>query len=199
MNLSTYIRNVDHFPNLQNFEFPWNMTDNIEMIVRDLMKNLSSDFLVKNDIAIHKNAIIESGSILKGPIIIGEGCLIASGAYLRGGVFLEKNIKIGPSCEVKSSFIFADTSLAHFNYVGNSLLGSGVNLEAGAVIANHFNEREDKTIFVVIEQKRMSILPTKFGAVVGDNSKIGANAVLSPGTILARGAVVGRLELVKEN
>jgi bifunctional N-acetylglucosamine-1-phosphate-uridyltransferase/glucosamine-1-phosphate-acetyltransferase GlmU-like protein len=30
--------------------------------------------------------------------------------------------------ELKSSFVFAGTELAHFNYVGDSLIGSGVNL-----------------------------------------------------------------------
>ena len=39
---------------------------------------------------------------------------------------------------------------------------------------------------------------TKFGALVGDDCKIGANAVLSPGTILAKGTVVGRLQLVDQ-
>jgi len=34
--------------------------------------------------------------------------------------------------------------------------------------------------------------------LVGDDSKIGANAVLSPGTILEQNSIVDRLELVKE-
>lgn len=38
----------------------------------------------------------------------------------------------------------------------------------------------------------------KFGALVGDNSKIGANAVLSPGTILEQNSIVKRLELIEQ-
>jgi acetyltransferase-like isoleucine patch superfamily enzyme len=37
---------------------------------------------------------------------------------------------------------------------------------------------------------------TKFGALVGDGSAIGANAVLSPGSLILPGTVIGRLELV---
>ena len=42
----------------------------------------------------------------------------------------------------------AGSTLAHFNFVGDSIIGRKVNLEAGAVIANHFNERRDKQITV---------------------------------------------------
>jgi hypothetical protein len=38
----------------------------------------------------------------------------------------------------------------------------------------------------------------KFGALVGDHSKIGANAVLSPGTLLLPHTLVRRLELVEQ-
>jgi len=38
---------------------------------------------------------------------------------------------LGPGAELKSSFVFAGTKLAHFNFVGDSVLGEDVNLEAG--------------------------------------------------------------------
>jgi len=64
---------------------------------------------------------------------------VAAHAYLRGGVFLDEDVRVGPSCEVKASFIFRGSALAHLNYAGDSLIGASVNLEAGAVLANHFN------------------------------------------------------------
>jgi acetyltransferase-like isoleucine patch superfamily enzyme len=39
----------------------------------------------------------------------------------------------------------------------------------------------------------------KFGALVGDGTKIGANSVLSPGTILLPDSIVKRLELVGQS
>jgi hypothetical protein len=63
-------------------------------------------------------------------------------------------------------------------------------MEAGSIIANHFNERTNKEIFPGV---------TKFGALVGDGCKIGANAVLSPGTILEKNSVVARAELINQN
>jgi bifunctional N-acetylglucosamine-1-phosphate-uridyltransferase/glucosamine-1-phosphate-acetyltransferase GlmU-like protein len=117
---------------------------------------------------------------------------------MRGGVFLAENAVVGPGCEVKSSVILSGSSLAHFNFVGDSLIGSFVNMEAGSIVANHFNERLDKTIFVLIDNKKTAIGVTKFGALIGDHTKIGANAVLSPGTILTPQSVVKRLELVEQ-
>jgi acetyltransferase-like isoleucine patch superfamily enzyme len=71
-------------------------------------------------------------------------------------------------------------------------------MEAGSIIANHYNERLDKTIYVMLDKKKNQINVTKFGAMVGDHSKIGANAVLSPGTILLPESIVKRLELVEQ-
>jgi hypothetical protein len=78
-------------------------------------------------------------------------------------------------------------------------LGSLVNLEAGAVIANHYNERTDRLIKVTLEGKTYHTGVDKFGALVGDESKIGANAVLSPGTILPGKSNVKRLELIDQS
>lgn len=144
----------------------------------------------KDEVFIHPTSVVEEGAILKGPIYIGPNCFVGAHAYLRGGVYLMGNNSIGPGCELKSVIIFPKTNLAHFNFVGDSILGSNVNMEAGSIIANHFNERSDKKIFPGV---------TKFGALVGDGCKIGANAVLSPGTILKKDTVVGRQELVNQH
>jgi bifunctional N-acetylglucosamine-1-phosphate-uridyltransferase/glucosamine-1-phosphate-acetyltransferase GlmU-like protein len=115
---------------------------------------------------VHPDAVLEPGAIIKPPGVIG--------------------VTVGPGVEVKSSLIGPGSALAHFNFVGDSILGADVNLEAGAVIANHWNERPDTGRI-------------KFGALIGDHCRIGANAVLSPGTILPPGTIVPRLALVDQS
>jgi len=185
------------FPDLVH-ELPWNIPGNLEAILRTRIKDLSDDYHVHGDVAIHRTARIEDHVTLKGAMIISAGSFIGAHAYLRGGVFLGENSGIGPGCEVKSSLIMNKSALAHFNFIGDSLVGSMVNFEAGSITANHFNERVDKTIYVLINGKRTSIQATKFGAMVGDHCKIGANAVLSPGTILVPQSIVARLTLVEQ-
>ena len=171
---------------------------NLESIILEKIKMLSEYFESKDGIAIHKTAIIEKNAILKAPLIIGENCFVGSNACLRNGVFLSENVKIGMGVEVKSSIIFDNSSVAHFNFIGDSIIGSNVNFEAGSITANHFNERKDKEIFVKINEEIINTKIEKFGALVGDFSKIGANAVLTPGTILMKNTVVKRLELIEQ-
>jgi len=177
---------------------PWQLTANASTIVRQILHSLSSDYTIQDEIAIHKSARTESNVTLKAPIIIGPGCFIAANCYLRGGVWLMGNNSIGPGCEIKSSLIFPNSNLAHFNFVGDSLIGSEVNFEAGSIIANHFNEQNDKEISALIEGVKVKTGSDKFGALVGDGCKIGANAVLSPGTILTPNSLIKRLELVDQ-
>lgn len=196
--LAEYIERFSlFFPGLKT-KTPWDVTAHAAEIIMEKMSSLGHEFRIVNNIAIHKTVNIDSHAIVKGPAIISANCFVAAHAYLRGGVFLDENVSIGPACEVKSSFLFTKSALGHFNFVGDSILGSHVNLEAGAVLANHYNERADKMIDVMAKGNLTRTGVEKFGALVGDNTKIGANAVLSPGTILPRNTVVGRLELINQ-
>jgi bifunctional N-acetylglucosamine-1-phosphate-uridyltransferase/glucosamine-1-phosphate-acetyltransferase GlmU-like protein len=172
---------------------PWALTSVAPAIVRELLAELTEpDFVTTGDVAVHHTATIEAGAVLKGPLIVGARCFIASGAYLRGGNWLAERSTIGPGAELKSSFLFAGTSLAHFNFVGDSILGAGVNLEAGSIICNHRNERPNKEIVIHAGGTPHRTGVEKFGALVGDGSCVGANAVLAPGALLAAGTVVAR-------
>jgi UDP-N-acetylglucosamine diphosphorylase / glucose-1-phosphate thymidylyltransferase / UDP-N-acetylgalactosamine diphosphorylase / glucosamine-1-phosphate N-acetyltransferase / galactosamine-1-phosphate N-acetyltransferase len=197
--LSDFIKNIEKLSSsVQALKYPWEITDNAEEIILEIIKSLDkAEYVISGEICIHKKAIMEANITIKGPIIISEGCFIAANSYFREGVFLDKNVTIGPSSEIKSSFIFENSSVAHMNYVGNSLVGSSVNIEAGAILANHWNERDKKEINVVWEGEEIKTGTQKFGALVGDFSKIGANAVLSPGTILKSNSIVKRLEFVE--
>jgi UDP-N-acetylglucosamine diphosphorylase / glucose-1-phosphate thymidylyltransferase / UDP-N-acetylgalactosamine diphosphorylase / glucosamine-1-phosphate N-acetyltransferase / galactosamine-1-phosphate N-acetyltransferase len=185
------------FPGMDE-ELPWDITSAAQLIVSKRIKTLGADYNIKDNIAIHKDAVIEEHVIIKGPAIISANCFIGSHAYLRNGVFLGDKVSVGPGCEIKSSLIFSNSSLAHFNFVGDSIVGSYVNMEAGSVVANHFNERKDKVIKILSDNEIISTGIEKFGALIGDQTKIGANAVLSPGTILQPKSIVKRLELVEQ-
>jgi len=185
------------FPNQVNLQ-PWEITSKLKIIIEELILQLNDDYNIKDGIAVHKTAQVESGALLKRPVIINENCIVAANAYFREGVYLDRSVKIGPGCEIKSSIICSGTAIAHFNYIGNSIIGRNVNFEAGSIAANHYNERISKRIFVLCRSEVIDTGLEKFGSLVGDNSKIGANAVLSPGTILEKNTIVKRLELIEQ-
>jgi NDP-sugar pyrophosphorylase family protein len=179
-------------------EAPWALTAAAEAITRRLLGRLGEGFHVAGEVAVHRSARVEPGAVLKGPLVVGPRCFIGHGATLRGGAWLEEACTIGPGAELKASFVFAGTALAHLNFVGESVLGRGVNLEAGAVIANHRNEWPGATVAFRHDGALVETGLAKFGALVGDGARLGANAVIAPGAILPPGTVVPRLGLVDQ-
>jgi UDP-N-acetylglucosamine diphosphorylase / glucose-1-phosphate thymidylyltransferase / UDP-N-acetylgalactosamine diphosphorylase / glucosamine-1-phosphate N-acetyltransferase / galactosamine-1-phosphate N-acetyltransferase len=178
---------------------PWRLVSDSVSIVRALLLALpSSEYHIAGEVAAHRTTIVEGGATLKGPLILGPECFVASGAYLRGGSWVAAKCILGPGTELKSSFVFARSRLAHFNFVGDSILGEDVNLEAGSLICNYRNERSDKEVRVRDAQGLHATGQHKFGALVGDHSRIGANAVLAPGTLLGTGSVVSRGALLDQ-
>ena len=178
---------------------PWAATQRAEQLVGQFVAAAGLDFIKSDGIAIHKSTVIEKGAVLKGPIYIGPNCMVAAGAYLRGGVWLEGDDIIGPACEVKTTFMFSNSKMAHLSFVGDSILGRDVNIEAGAMIANYRNEKSDKQIRILYKGQMIDTGGMKFGAMIGDHARIGANAVIAPGAVLEKGTIVKRLQLVDQS
>jgi acetyltransferase-like isoleucine patch superfamily enzyme len=73
-----------------------------------------------------------------------------------------------------------------------------VNLEAGSIICNYRNERPSKEILVRVGSAVYGTGVEKFGSLIGDGSRIGANAVVAPGALLERGSVIGHGKLLDQ-
>lgn len=172
---------------------PWALVARASEVVAELLQALpAEDYEIRGDVAVHKTTVVEAGAVLKGPLILGPRCFVAAGAYLRGGCWVDAGCTFGPGAELKTSFVFGGSKLAHFNFVGDSVLGAGVNLEAGSIVCNYRNERDDKQVQVRIDGELAATGCVKFGALIGDQSRIGANAVLAPGAILQPKSIVRR-------
>ena len=193
--INEYVAAWTASPFAKNNLAAWCVVQEAEPIIREALREVGEEYSVKGEFAIHKTAAVEAGVILKGPGIIGARCFIAAGSYLRGGVYLAENCIIGPSSELKSSFMFSGSKIAHFNFVGDSIIGSCVNIEAGAIIANYRNELVDKAIRIKLATGVIDTGVNKFGALIGDNVRIGANAVVAPGALISPDTKIGRLQL----
>jgi len=178
---------------------PWELTTGSVRIVEQIKNQLDAEYLTSDGVTVHRTATIETGASIKGMVIVGPRCFVAAGALVRDGCWLDADCVVGPGSELKSSFVFARSKLAHFNYVGDSILGSDVNMEAGSINANHRNEWEKASVSFIYRGKLIETGASKFGALVGDGTKIGANAVVAPGAILTSGTVVERLSLVDQS
>ena len=76
----------------------------------------------------------------------------------------------------------------HFNYVGDSILGNGVHLGAGAILSNF--RLDQQPIVLRLPDLTVETGLRKFGAILGDRAEVGCNAVLQPGTLLGPRALV---------
>ena len=135
-------------------------------------------------VSIGKGTTIEPGVTIQGPCIIGEECKIRQGAYIRGPAFIGNRCVIGHGTEIKSSILLNDCKAAHFNYVGDSILGNHVNLGAGAICANY--RLDGKEIVVQIEEMVYKTGMRKLGGIIGDGSQIGCQCVINPGVLLKK-------------
>lgn len=135
-------------------------------------------------ISIGKGTIIEPGAYIKGPCWIGNDCCVRHGAYVRGDVITGNKCVIGHDTEIKHSILLNHAHAAHFAYLGDSIIGSRVNLGAGTKCANL---RLDNTFVTInFDGRLIDTGMRKFGAVIGDDSQIGCNAVMNPGTLIGK-------------
>lgn len=143
---------------------------------------------IGEDVYIGEGTVIEDGVMIQGPAIIGRNCQIRHNAYIRSSVIVGDGCVVGNSTELKNAWLFNDVQVPHFSYVGDSILGYKAHLGAGVKISNL--KLDGTNVSVEFEGKKLDTGLRKFGALVGDRTDIGCNAVLNPGSIIGRGAVV---------
>jgi len=135
-------------------------------------------------IFIGKGTIIEPGAYIRGPCVIGSHCIIRHGAYIRGSFVCGDHCVIGHDTEIKTAIFLNHVHAAHFAYVGDCILGNRVNLGAGTKCANLRFDHQP----IVIQDSHQEIETglKKLGAMMGDGSQTGCNAVVLPGTCIGR-------------
>lgn len=137
-----------------------------------------------------KGALVEPAAYIQGPCFIGPDAEIRHGAYIRGNVYVGARAVVGHTSEVKGSVLMDDAKAAHFAYVGDSFLGRHVNLGAGTKLANLKLKGDEVRFRDPTTGRPVASGLRKFGAIMGDHSQTGCNAVLSPGTLMMPGATI---------
>ena len=96
---------------------------------------------------------------------VDDGVVIGPYVHLRPGTHISKNVKIGNFVEVKNSNIGEGSKLPHLQYIGDTDMGSNVNVGCGTVTCNYDGKK-------------------KYRTTVGDNVFIGCNTnLVAPVTV----------------
>jgi len=173
--------------------FAWEALPRIAQYLRDhlrpgLHNRCDGKAYVGKQVFIGEGTVVEDGVMIKGPAIIGRNCEIRHNAYIREQVIIGDNCVIGNSCELKNSLLFNQAVAPHFNYIGDSILGFKAHLGAGVKISNF--KLTPGNILVEVDGRSRDTGLRKFGALLGDHTEVGCNAVLNPGSVIGRGSIV---------
>ncbi len=147
---------------------------------------LSPDFhLLGHGIVIGRGSRILPGAVIEGPVWIGREVEIRPGAYIRGGCWIGDRAIVGTHTEVKRSVLLPGARAPHQNYVGDSVLGVGVNLGAGTILSN-FRHDGREVHSRGLDESFLHTGRRKLGALLGDGVHTGCNCVLHPGVFVGR-------------
>lgn len=185
----------DHREVFSGCKFVWEVLPNIESYIAGIFQSGKIRANYGKDIYLGEETEVEPGVYIKGPAIIGRSCHIGHAAYLRENVLIADNCVIGHGTEIKNSIFLPGSAAAHLNYVGDSILGNKVNVAAGALLPSF--RLDGKPVIIKIDNQIYDTKLPKFGAVIGDGTKIGVNSVLNPGTLLGKNCAVYPLTSVR--
>lgn len=175
---------------LSQYTYPWEALKGIKDFIITLGNSLDQNEYIETSehVWVHKTAHVFSSAYLGAPCIIGPETEVRHCAFIRGSALIGANCVVGNSVELKNVIIFDHVQVPHYNYVGDSILGYYAHMGAGSITSNI---KSDKKLIVLHDNKE--VVETglkKIGAMVGDYTEVGCNAVLNPGTILGRNCIV---------
>lgn len=153
-----------------------------------LRRDLPPGVHVEGKVWIDPSVKLPPHATIVGPAWIGPKSEIRPNAFIRGNVIVGAGCVLGNSSEYKNCLLLDDVETPHYNYVGDTLLGNGAHLGAGVICSNLRLDRAEVT--VRLPDGVVGTGLRKFGAVLGDEAEVGCNAVLNPGTLLGRRALV---------
>ena len=171
---------------LAGFEYPWQGLDGIKDLILSLGPRLPAEEYdhPADGVWVAKSADVYPSAYLGAPCIIGPETEVRHGAFIRGSALIGAHCVVGNSVELKNVILFDNVQVPHYNYVGDSILGSKSHMGAGSITSN---VKSDKTLVVVKgDGESIETGRKKFGAILGDGVEVGCNSVLNPGTVLGR-------------
>jgi NDP-sugar pyrophosphorylase family protein len=162
---------------------------------RHIQGDVDRRAVVDGNVIVEPGAVIEAGAHVEGPALICAGAHIRPNAYVRDHVIIGPGSKIGHCTEVVRSLIMTRSLATHMVFVGDSIVGSRVNIGSSCVTANLRVDREvtepaTEEVVLRLSGRTIPTGQTKFGSVIGDRTRIAALLTLAPGTLLGPGTVV---------
>jgi bifunctional UDP-N-acetylglucosamine pyrophosphorylase/glucosamine-1-phosphate N-acetyltransferase len=182
--------------------YPWNLLEANEFLISKIEENeilgeVEKGVYIGEKVKIGKGTIVRKGSYIEGNVIIGKNCKIGPNCYIRGSTSIGDNCHVGNAVEIKNSIFFENSNAPHLNYIGDSIIGANCNLSAGSITANLRHDRAN--VKVIVKNKLIDTKRIKFGAIIGDNVKLGIGTLIYPGRKISSHKTTLPGEVIKKN
>ena len=165
---------------------PWELLEAnatvLETRERSIEGTVEPDAHLHGEVVVSEGARVRSGAYIEGPVVIKPGADVGPNAYVRGATAIGQGVRVGNGVEIKNSVLMAETSVGHLSYVGDSVLGAGVNFGAGTVVANL--RHDERSVRMRVKGSDVDTGRRKLGVVAGDDTKTGINTSLNAGVRL---------------
>jgi bifunctional UDP-N-acetylglucosamine pyrophosphorylase/glucosamine-1-phosphate N-acetyltransferase len=140
-----------------------------------------------NSVKIKANCVLKNVTVADGTVIqpfshiensaIGANCRIGPYSRIRPNTNLNDNVHIGNFVEIKQSVIAEGSKVNHLSYIGDTVMGSSVNVGAGTITCNYDGAHKHQTIIednVFIGSDTQLVAPVKIsrGTTIGAGSTI---------------------------
>ena len=195
LKLDYYFEHIDEFEHKEVFKdctYPWEALANVTPLLQELVEkdnvkinngtlgefvSIEGNYIIGEGTQIHANVSIE------GPVIIGKNCTIQSGALIRPGCVIGDNCVIGHGAEIKHSIIQNKAKVQSMTFAGDSIIGKSTRIGSGTILANRRFDQKNITVKNSVGEK-VDVGTDFFGAVIGDNTRLGANSTTLPGSFI---------------
>ena len=182
---------------LKGVTYPFEALCRISDYIKEIGPTLDPEIYESKgeNIWIAKSARIAPTASITGPCIIGERTEVRHCAFIRGSALVGNDCVVGNSTELKNVILIDTVQVPHYNYVGDSVLGSHSHMGAGSITSN---VKSDKTLVVIKSgDGKLETGLKKMGAVLGDYVEVGCGSVLNPGTVIGKNSNVYPLSSVR--
>jgi len=167
-------------------------------ITIDVNVIIEGSVTIADNVEIGANCIIKDSIIGKGTIIlpnsmidssqVGENVNIGPFARLRPGTVLADNAKIGNFVETKNANIGQGSKVNHLSYIGDTDMGSNVNIGAGTITCNYDGANKHRTtigddVFIGSDSQLVAPITIEAGATIGAGTTLRKDAPKSALTL----------------
>jgi UDP-N-acetylglucosamine diphosphorylase / glucose-1-phosphate thymidylyltransferase / UDP-N-acetylgalactosamine diphosphorylase / glucosamine-1-phosphate N-acetyltransferase / galactosamine-1-phosphate N-acetyltransferase len=182
--------------------YSWDLLSANKFFVSQMKKSVikgkvEKGAVITGTVTIGEGTVVRAGSYINGPAVIGENCSIGPNCFIRSNTTIGNNCKVGHAVEVKNSIFFDGVSAGHLSYIGDSVVGEGVNLGAGTITANL--RHDDKPITTQLDGKKIETGLRKLGCIFGDYVHTGIHTSLYPGRKLWPHSITRPGEIVEKD